>query len=185
MFFIFAFPRPWFPSTGKLKTFACTCWMFIFPLLTFNFVPVQMRKTRQGEKAFAWDMTNLTTWLIYNIVTHHRQWSCNLLHSSITLLSRFRLASIEILLANSAVLCLFENTNWLQSLGFRSCLMSVGVGEIHLWLNIEGTFTTKIGLQEMRWKFQEFFVCYFKENSKVVSHCFLRKHFWSPKRENF
>ena len=49
-----------------------------------------------------------------------QRWSCNLLQSSITLLSRFRLASIQIHRANIAALCLFKNTNWLQLLGFRS-----------------------------------------------------------------
>lgn len=66
---------------------------FCFLLSTFNFC---CRRVLEGAKAFAWNMTNLTTWLICYIATsHHRNIKWILPHSSIIFLSRFRPATFR------------------------------------------------------------------------------------------
>lgn len=140
MFSIFAFPRPGNFSFNRLAE------DIRMHVLDVYFLPIWLlilsrykRENSSRRKSFRlrYDKFDDVTYLQH---CHSSQrWSCNLLHSSITLLSRFRLASIQIHRANIAAFRLFENTNWLQLLGFCSLLMSVGIqvmGEIHLWLDI-------------------------------------------------
>lgn len=96
-----------------------------FPLFDFLILSRYKRENSSRRKSFRLRYDNFDDVTYLQHCHSSQRWSCNLLHSSITLLSRFRLAFIQIHRANSTALCLFENTNWLQSLGFRPSLMSV------------------------------------------------------------